>query len=69
MFCLPIILVTIVVVYVLLQASVFRKSEREDNEPSDPRRRALGLAWSLPIIGTALSLIIGLIAYRSSREI
>lgn len=66
---LPIILVTIVVVYVLLQATVFRKSENEENEPSDPRRRALGLAWSLPIIGTALALIIGLIAYGSSREI
>ncbi len=66
---LPIILVTVVVVYVLLQATVFRKSENEDNAPADPRRRALGLAWSLPIIGTALALIIGLIAYGSSREI
>lgn len=66
---LPIILVTVVVVYVLLQATVFRKSENEESAPSDPRRRALGLAWSLPIIGTALALIIGLVAYGSSREI
>ena len=27
------------------------------------------MAWSLPIIGTALALIIGLIAYGSSREV
>lgn len=66
---LPIILVTIVVVYVLLQATVFRKSEAEEDAPADPRKRALGLAWSLPIIGTALALIIGLIAYGSSREV
>lgn len=66
---LPIILVTAVVVYVLLQATVFRKSEAEEGAPADPRKKALGLAWSLPIIGTALALIIGLIAYGSSREI
>mgnify|MGYP000004554484 FL=1 len=66
---LPIILVTGVVVYVLLQATVFRKSEAEPGAPADPRKRALGLAWSLPIIGTALALIIGLIAYGSQREV
>lgn len=66
---LPIILVTAVVVYVLLQATVFRKSQSEPGAPADPRRKALGLAWSLPIIGTALALIIGLIAYGDSREI
>jgi hypothetical protein len=65
----PIILVTIVVVYVLLQATVFRKSEAEEGAPADPRKRALGLAWSLPIIGTALALIIGLIAYGSRSEV
>jgi hypothetical protein len=65
----PIILVTMVVVFVLLQATVFRKSEVEEGAPADPRKRALGLAWSLPIIGTALALIIGLIAYGSSREV
>lgn len=66
---LPIILVTGIVVYVLLQATVFRKSEAEEGAPADPRKRALGLAWSLPIIGTALALIIGLIAYGSRREV
>lgn len=66
---LPIILVTAVVVFVLLQATVFRKSEVEEGAPADPRKRALGLAWSLPIIGTALALIIGLIAYAPNREV
>ena len=66
---LPIIIVTGVVVFVLLQATVFRKSEAEEDAPTDPRKRALGLAWSLPVIGTALALIIGLIAYGSSREV
>ena len=67
---LPIILVTLVVVYVLLRATVFRKSEAAGSPSvSDPRKRALGLAWSLPIIGTALALIIGLIAYGNNRSI
>lgn len=60
---LPIILDTLVVVYVLLRATVFRRSESEKGAPADPRKRALGLAYSVPVIGTALALIVGLIAY------
>lgn len=60
---LPIILDTLIVVYVLLRATVFRKSESVEGEPKDPRKRALGLAYSVPVIGTAIALIVGLIAY------
>ena len=66
---LPIILVTAVVVLVLLSATVYRKSEAEPGAPADPRKKALGLAWSLPIIGTALALIIGMMAYGGQQKI
>ena len=66
---LPIILMTLVVVAGLLSATVYKKSSAEPGAPKDPRKRALGLAWSLPILGTALALIIGLIAYGNRREI
>jgi hypothetical protein len=66
---LPIILVTAVVVLVLLSATVYRKSEAEPGAPKDPRKKALGLAWSLPIIGTALALIIGMMAYGGQQKI
>ena len=62
---LPIILIALVVVVSILLATVFRKSEaaREADAPKDPRRRALALAWSVPLLGSALALVIAAISF------
>ena len=62
----PIILAAVLVVLVLLRATVFRKSsthERTENGKMSAQQRALILAFSLPIVGTAIAIILGLIFY------
>ena len=65
----PIVLVAGVVVVAILQATAWRKSQSEPGAPADPRKRALALAWALPIIGSALALIIGLVSYSGNTNV
>jgi hypothetical protein len=69
---LPIILATALVVFVLLQAFVFRKDAPDipDVEKDADRaklQRAIGLAYAAPIIGTAIAIIFGLVVYDITR--
>jgi hypothetical protein len=69
---LPIILATALVVFVLLQAFVFRKDAPDipDVEKDVDRaklQRAIGLAYASPIIGTAIAIIFGLIVYDITK--
>lgn len=65
----PIILIAGVVVVSILQATVWRKSQAEPGAPADPRKRALALAWVVPIIGTAFALIVGLLSYSGNPNV
>lgn len=69
---LPIILATALVVFVLLQAFVFRKDapdipEGQKDEERAKLQRAIGLAYAAPIIGTAIAIIFGLTVYDITR--
>lgn len=60
---LPIVLATILEIFVLLRATVYRKSSNHDKDESgkmSPRQKAMVLGYSLPILATALGIIIGL---------
>jgi heme/copper-type cytochrome/quinol oxidase subunit 2 len=68
----PIILATALVVYVILAAFVFRKDapdlpESEHDEERAKLQRAIGLAYAVPIIGTAVAIIFGLVVYDTTR--
>lgn len=68
----PIILATALVVYVILAAFVFRKDAPDlpESEKDDERaklQRAIGLAYAVPIIGTAIAIIFGLVVYDTTR--
>ena len=68
----PIVLATALVVYVILAAFVFRKdapdlpAEQQDDERK-ALQRAIGLAYAVPIIGTAIAIIFGLIVYDTTK--
>ena len=60
---LPIVLATALVVYVLLQVTVFRKSAASGKDESGKmtkEQRAMVLGYSLPIVATAVAIILGL---------
>lgn len=60
---LPIVLATILEVFVLLRATVFRKSssnQKDEGGKMTKQQRGLVLGYSLPIVATALGIIIGL---------
>ena len=68
---LPILLATGLVVFVILRAFVFREDEHVD-EAKDKRgltetQKALGLGYAMPIITTAIAIIIGLIVYDVTK--
>ncbi|MFM6966482.1 MAG: hypothetical protein ACKOWI_03855, partial [Rhodoluna sp.] len=68
---LPILLATGLVVLVILRAFVFREDEHVD-EAKDKRgltetQRALGLGYAMPIVTTAVAIIIGLIVYDVTK--
>lgn len=68
----PIILATALVVFVILGAFVFRKdapdiSQEEKDEERAKLQRAIGLAYAIPIIGTAIAIIFGLVVYDTTR--
>ena len=65
---LPIVLATTLVVYTLLSAFVFRKDapdipEGEKDLDRAKLQRAVGLAYAVPVIGTAIAIIFGLTVY------
>jgi len=60
---LPIILATALVVFVLLRVTVYRKSApsaKDENGKRNPQQRAMVLGYTLPILATALAIILGL---------
>lgn len=63
---LPILLDAGLVVFVLLQSTLKRKSsaiEGSEGKGMSPTQKALAIGYALPIIGTALAIIIGLVVY------
>jgi hypothetical protein len=68
---LPIILATGLVVYVLLQAFVFRQdADKEVNAPKQKlsaAQKALSLGYAVPILATAVAIIFGLAVYDVTR--
>lgn len=68
----PIVLATALVVYTLLSAFVFRKNapdipEGEKDEDRSKLQRAVGLAYAVPVIGTAIAIIFGLTVYDITK--
>lgn len=68
----PIVLATVLVVYVILSAFVFRKDapdipEGQRDEERAKLQRAVGLAYAAPIIGTAIAIIFGLVVYDITK--
>jgi MFS family permease len=67
----PIILAAAVSVFLILSATVYRKSEATVGKASPEQKRAkreAALAFIYPIVGTTLALLIGLTIYQSSRQ-
>ena len=68
---LPIILAAAICVFLLLSATVYRKSVSVVGTISPEQKKAkreAALAFVYPIVGTTLALLIGLTVYQSSRE-
>ena len=66
----PIILVAGLIVYVLLQATLFRKSspvQGTETKGMSETQKALAIGYALPIIGTALAVIIGIAVFDAQR--
>lgn len=67
---LPIILVAGLIVYVLLQATLFRKSspvQGTETKGMSETQKALAIGYALPIIGTAIAVIIGIAVFDAQR--
>jgi hypothetical protein len=67
----PIILAAGVAVFLILSATVYRKSEATVGKASPEQKRAkreAALAFIYPIVGTTLALLIGLTVYQASRQ-
>ena len=64
---LPIILAAALVVVVILVAFVYRPDSQSSNDEKTPalsaRQRAMGLAYAIPIIAGAISIVFGLVVY------
>jgi uncharacterized protein with PQ loop repeat len=68
---LPILLAAAGCIYVLLAATVYRKSNVPSSSLTAEERktkREAALAFIYPILGTTLALIIGLVVYQARRE-
>jgi hypothetical protein len=65
----PILLATVLVVYILLRAFVFRKqvAKGAKKEGMSESEKALGLGYAVPIIATAIAIIFGLVVYDVTR--
>jgi hypothetical protein len=65
----PIVLATILVIYILLRAFVFRKQNVKEakKEGLSESEKALGLGYAIPILFTAVAIIFGLVVYDITR--
>lgn len=67
----PIILAAAASVFLILSATVYRKSEASVGKASPEQKRSkreAALAFIYPIVGTTLALLIGLTVYQASRQ-
>ena len=67
----PIIVAAAAAVFLILSATVYRKSESTVGKASPEQKRAkreAALAFIYPLVGTTLALLIGLTVYQASRE-
>ena len=68
---LPIILDAALVVFVLLSATIWRKSsavEGAESKGLSATQKALAIGYAVPVIGTALAIIIGLVVYDLQKQ-
>lgn len=68
---LPIVLAAGAVVFVLLQATLYRKTspvEAAEGKGLSETQKALAIGYAVPIIGTALAIIIGLVVYDTQNQ-
>ena len=66
---LPILLDAALVVFVLLQATLYRKSQNvEAGVEVSAAQKALALGYALPVLGAALAIVIGLVFYDIQRS-
>jgi hypothetical protein len=65
----PIVLATILVIYILLRAFVFRKQsvKQAKKRGMSESEKALGLGYAIPILFTAVAIIFGLVVYDITR--
>ena len=65
----PIVLATILVIFILLRAFVFRKQNVKEakKEGLSESEKALGLGYAIPILFTAIAIIFGLVVYDITR--
>jgi heme/copper-type cytochrome/quinol oxidase subunit 2 len=65
----PIVLATILVIYILLRAFVYRKPtvNQAKKQGMSDSEKALGLGYAIPILFTAVAIIFGLVVYDITR--
>jgi hypothetical protein len=65
----PIVLATILVIYILLRAFVYRKQtvKQSKKQGMSDSEKALGLGYAIPILFTAVAIIFGLVVYDITR--
>jgi heme/copper-type cytochrome/quinol oxidase subunit 2 len=65
----PIVLATILVIYILLRAFVYRKQtvKQAKKQRMSESEKALGLGYAIPILLTAVAIIFGLVVYDITR--
>jgi hypothetical protein len=65
----PIVLATILVIFILLRAFVFRKQNAKEAKKQglSESDKALGLGYAIPILFTAVAIIFGLVVYDITR--
>ena len=65
----PIVLATILVIYILLRAFVYRKqtAKQAKKQGMSESEKALGLGYAIPILFTAVAIIFGLVVYDITR--
>ena len=65
----PIVLATILVIYILLRAFVYRKQnvKQAKKQVMSESEKTLGLGYAIPILFTAVAIIFGLVVYDVTR--
>jgi heme/copper-type cytochrome/quinol oxidase subunit 2 len=65
----PIVLATVLVIYILLRAFVFRKQNVKEAKKKglSESEKSLGLGYAIPILFTAVAIIFGLVVYDITR--